>query len=143
MGAEHKTFKVFGRWHEKTGTPAWALLLQGAIAVTLIMVFGSFIDTIIYTAVAVYAFYLGTGLSVIVLRLKEPAVDRPYKVTGYPVTTLIFCAVCGFLIYSCVTYAWSFKRTGLIVLAGILIAGMILYLLTELRSSNAGSTNNT
>jgi APA family basic amino acid/polyamine antiporter len=143
MGAEHKTFKVFGRWHERTGTPAWALLLQGAIAVTLIMVFGSFIDTIIYTAVAVYAFYLGTGLSVIVLRLKEPAVERPYKITGYPVTTLIFCAVCGFLIYSCVTYAWAFKRTGLIVLAGILTAGLILYLLTELRGSNSNSTNST
>ncbi len=141
MGAEHRTFKVFGRWHEKTGTPAWALLLQGVIAVTLIMVFGSFIDTIIYTAVAVYAFYLGTGLSVIVLRFKEHAVERPYKVTGYPVTTLIFCGVCGFLIYSCVTYAWSFKRTGLIVLAGILAAGLILYLLTELRGSNSNSTN--
>jgi APA family basic amino acid/polyamine antiporter len=139
MGTEHKTFKVFGRWHEKTGTPAWALLLQGVIAVTLIMVFGSFIDTIIYTAVAVYAFYLGTGLSVIVLRLKEPVVERPYKVTGYPVTTLIFCAVCGFLIYSCVTYAWAFKRTGLIVLAVILTAGLILYLLTELRSPNSNS----
>jgi len=143
MGAEHRTFKVFGRWHEKTGTPAWALLLQGVIAVTLIMVFGSFIDTIIYTAVAVYAFYLGTGLSVIVLRLKEPAVERPYKVTGYPVTTLIFCAVCGFLIYSCVTYAWAFKRTSIIVLASVLAAGLVLYLLTETRGSNPSRTNNT
>jgi amino acid transporter len=142
MGAEHRTFKIFGRWHEKTGTPAWALLLQGLIAVTLIMVFGSFIDTIIYTAVAVYAFYLGTGLSVIVLRLKEPAVDRPYKVTGYPVTTLIFCAVCGFLIYSCVTYAWAFKRTSIIILAAILATGLILYLLTETRGSNPTNTNN-
>lgn len=143
MGAEHKTFKVFGRWHKRTGTPAWALLLQGVIAVTLIMVFGSFIDTIIYTAVAVYAFYFGTGLSVIVLRYKERSVERPYKVTGYPVTTLIFCAVCAFLIYSCVTYAWAFKRTGLIVLACILAAGVVLYLLTEVRSPNSGRANNT
>jgi APA family basic amino acid/polyamine antiporter len=135
MGAEHKTFKIFGKWHERTGTPVWALVVQGIIAVTLIMVFGSFIDTILYTAVAVYAFYLGTALSVIVLRVKEPNVERPYRVTGYPVTTLIFCVVCGFLIYSCVTYAWAFKRASIIVLAGILAAGLLLYWITEVRGS--------
>ena len=135
MGTEHKTFKIFGKWHEKTGTPIWALLVQGAIAVTLIMIFGSFIDTIIYTAVAVYAFYLGTGLSVIVLRYKDSGIERPYKVTGYPITTLIFCTVCGFLIYSCVTYALSFKRTSIIVLAAILITGLLIYWFTEISGS--------
>lgn len=143
MGAEHKTFKIFGKWHERTGTPVWALLVQGLIALTLIMVFGSFIDTILYTAVAVYAFYMGTGLAVIVLRIKEPKVERPYKVTAYPVTTLIFCAVCGFLIYSCVTYAWEFKRASIIVLASILAAGLLLYWITEVRSSNSNRINNT
>lgn len=142
MGAEHKTFRIFGKWYQRTGTPVWALVVQGAIAVTLILVFGSFIDTILYTAIAVYTFYLGTALAVIVLRFKEPGVERPYKVTGYPVTTLVFCAVCGFLIYSCVTYAWSFKRASLIVLAVILTAGMILYRLTEPAKQNPNNTNN-
>ncbi len=141
MGAEHKTFKIFGKWHERTGTPVWALLVQGIIALSLIMVFGSFIDTILYTAVAVYAFYMGTALSVIVLRFKEPGVERPYKVTGYPVTTLIFCAVCGFLIYSCVTYAWAFKRVSIIVLAGILAVGLFLYWITEVHGSASRRLN--
>ncbi|KPK34965.1 MAG: hypothetical protein AMJ65_17730 [Phycisphaerae bacterium SG8_4] len=135
MGAEHKTFRVLGRWHERTGTPAWALLVQGAIAVSLIMVFGSFVDTLLYAAVAVYAFYLATSLAVIVLRFKEPSVERPYRVTGYPVTTLVFSAVCGFLIYSCVTYAWAFKRISLAVLLSVLMAGMFIYWLTDVRGS--------
>jgi APA family basic amino acid/polyamine antiporter len=135
MGAEHKTFRVLGRWHERTGTPAWALLVQGAIAVSLIMVFGSFVDTLLYTAAAVYAFYLATSLAVIVLRFKEPSVERPYRVTGYPVTTLVFSAVCGFLIYSCVTYAWAFKRISLAVLLSVLMAGMFIYWLTDVRGS--------
>lgn len=134
MGAEHKTFRVLGKWHERTGTPAWALLVQGIIAVTLIMAFGSFIDTILYTAVAVYAFYLGTSLAVIVLRFREPNVERPYRVTGYPVTPLIFCAVCAFLIHSCVTYAWATRRISLVVLLSVLIAGMVLYWLTDVRN---------
>ncbi len=135
MGAEHRTFRLFGRWHERTGTPAWALLVQGVIAVSLIMVFGSFVDTLLYTAAAVYAFYLGTSLAVIVLRFKEPNVERPYRVTGYPVTTLIFSAVCGLLIYSCVTYAWAFKRISLFVLLGVFVAGVVVYWLTDVRGS--------
>ncbi len=135
MGAEHKTFKVLGKWHERTGTPAWALLVQGVIALSLIMVFGSFIDTILYTAAAVYAFYLGTSLAVIVLRYKEPHVERPYKVTGYPVTTLIFSAVCALLIYSCVTYALATRRVSIIVLLSVLAAGMVVYWLTDVRGS--------
>jgi len=61
------------------------------------MVFGSFVDTILYTAATVYAFYLGTSLAVIVLRIKEPHVERPYRVLEYPITTLIFCAACALL----------------------------------------------
>ena len=141
MGAEHKTFRLLGKWQERTGTPAWSLLVQGIIAATLIMVFGSYIDTILYAAVAVYTFYLGTSLAVIVLRIKEPQIERPYKVTGYPVTVVIFCAVCAFLIYSCVTYAWAFKRISFLVLLGVLTAGMIIYWLTDVRSSNQNNTS--
>jgi amino acid transporter len=135
MGAEHITFRILGKWHERTGTPAWALLVQGIIAVSLIMVFGSFVDTILYTAAAVYAFYLGTSLAVIVLRIREPHVERPYRVLGYPVTPLIFCAVCGLLIYSCVSYALATRRVSLVILLSVLVAGMIVYWLTDIRGS--------
>jgi amino acid transporter len=131
LGAEHRAFGVLGRWHGRTGTPIWALSVQGAIAVALIVIFGSFVDTILYTATAVYSFYLATSLSVIVLRYKEPKAERPYRVTGYPVTTLVFCAVCVFLIYSAVSYAWNEKRESLILLLAILLVGAFLYWLTE------------
>ena len=55
-------------------------------------------DAILYTAAAVYCFYLATSLAVIVLRFKEPDVERPYRVTGYPFTTISLSAACGFLI---------------------------------------------
>ncbi|MCJ7778775.1 MAG: amino acid permease, partial [Sedimentisphaerales bacterium] len=133
LGAEHRAFGILGRWHGRTGTPIWALSVQGAIAVALIVIFGSFVDTILYTATAVYAFYLATSLSVIVLRYKEPKAERPYRVTGYPITTLVFCAVCAFLIYSSVSYAWNEKRGSLIMLLVILSVGVLLYWLTDVR----------
>lgn len=123
VGADHPVFSLLGRWNQRTGTPVAALLLQGGIAITLALTLGNFIDTIMYTAASVYTFYLATNLAVIVLRRKEPAVERPYRVTGYPFTTLIFCAVCAFLIYSAITY----KPQVAIASVVILLLGLPVY----------------
>ena len=131
LGAEHRAFGILGRWDQRRGTPLWALLLQGVIAVGLIMIFGSFIDTILYTAAPVYSFYLATSLAVIVLRFREKDTERPYRVTGYPVTTVVFCAVCAFLIYSAINYAVQNKPKSLILLAAIFLVGIFVYLLTR------------
>jgi amino acid transporter len=142
LGAEHRAFGVLGKWSERRGTPVWALLVQGVIAVGLILLFGSFVDTILYTAAPVYLFYLATSLSVIVLRFREPATERPYRVTGYPVTTLVFCAVCAFLIYSAISYAFWNKRASLILLSAILLVGVLLYWLTDIRGAARGDKSN-
>ncbi len=120
VGADHKAFRMVGRWSQRRGTPVRALLLQGAIAIALIIILGTFINSILYTAAAVYTFYLSTNLAVIVLRFKEPGVERPYKVTGYPVTTLVFCAVCAFLIYGAITYKpWIAVSSCVLLLLGL------------------------
>ena len=142
LGAEHRAFGILGRWDQRRGTPVWALLVQGVIAVGLIVLFGSFVDTILYTAAPVYLFYLATSLSVIVLRFREPATERPYRVTGYPVTTLVFCAVCAFLIYSAISYAFWNKRASLILLSAILLVGVLLYWLTDIRGAARGDKSN-
>ncbi len=133
LGAEHRAFRLVGKWHSRTGTPVWALLVQGVIAVGLIIILGSFVDTLLYTAAPVYSFYLATSVAVIVLRFKEPNVERPYRVTGFPFTTIIFCAVCAFLIYSAVSYAWNQMPKSLCLLEGVLLAGMAIYCATDVR----------
>ena len=105
VGAEHRAFAWFGSWNQRTGTPLRALLVQGLLALGLIIALGSFVETILYSTPAIYTFYLATSLAVIVLRRKEPQVQRPYRVTGYPLPNLLFAAVCGFLIYSAVRFA--------------------------------------
>ncbi len=136
LGADHRLFRALGHWDARTGTPVWALAVQGFIALCLILAFGGYIDAILYTAAAVYAFYLGTSLSVIVLRFREPDVERPYKVTGYPVTPLIFSAVCAFLIYSSLNYARAARPKSLAVLAVMLAVGILIYLLTSARKTS-------
>lgn len=129
VGADHRAFRALGVWHSKRGTPVRALLVQGIITVALIIILGSFDHTLLYTAAAVYSFYLATNAAVIVLRFKEPHVERPYRVTGYPFTTILFCCVCAFLIYSAVAY----KPEVAAVACGILLLGLPLYRLTRSR----------
>jgi amino acid transporter len=130
LGADHRPFRLLGRWNTGTGTPALALIAQAIIALVLIVVLGSFVNAILYTAAVVYSFYLATSLAVIVLRWKEPQVERPYRVSGYPVTTLIFCAVCGYLIYRAIIYKPQVATAGLV----ILLLGLPIYWLTSRRS---------
>ncbi len=125
LGQEHPTFRPLGSWNPRTGTPIWALLLQGAIAVTMILL-TDYIGALIYVSVAVYLFYLATSAAVIVLRFREPQAERPYTVTGFPIPTLIFCGVCGYLIYSCIQYAlWKFPNA-LLVMGGTFLVGIAL-----------------
>jgi amino acid transporter len=129
LGSDHPLFGALGRWHPRLGTPATALLVQGAMAILLILLLGSFVEAILYTAATVYSFYLATTLAVIVLRRKQPEVDRPYRVVGYPFVPLAFAAACGFLIYSAVTYKpWIAGAS-----AALLLLGLPLYLLSKRR----------
>ncbi len=135
VGKDHRAFRILGTWDSQTGTPVRALLLQATIAMVLIALLGSVVGAVLYTASAVYLFFLATSLAVIVLRYKEGHVQRPFRAWGYPVTTIIFCIVCGYLIYSAVTYKPEVALGALI----ILLLGLPVYWLTTPRSKGDGT----
>ncbi len=136
VGADHRLFRFVGRWNPKTGTPVRALLLQGVIALGLVILLGSFIEAVIYAAATVYLFYLATSWSVIVLRVHQPEVPRPYRLTGYPVPILIFAGVCLFLMQGAINYRPLLSFVAL----GIAFLGLPVYWLTTPRSQqNAAS----
>ncbi len=123
VGLEHRPFRPLGRWSGRTGTPVPALLVQAAITIILILALRSFVETLLYTAGAVYLFYLATSLAVIVLRHREPALERPFRVPGHPWPTLVFAGVCLFLIHAAVTYR---PRSALVV-GGLIVLGALVY----------------
>lgn len=131
LGTEHPAFRRLGIWHPRLNTPAWSLLLQGAICLAIILLAGSFLDTIIYTAPIVWLFFLGTGLAVFILRRREPGLERPYRSHGFPFPPLIFCLCALFMFSSSVTYALAKVPWGLILSAAVLASGALVYYLTE------------
>jgi len=123
MGNDYRIFRALGAWHPRLRTPAAALTLQGIIATVLLIVLGSYVNAVLYTAAVVYSFYLASTLAVIVLRRKEPEVERPYRVPFYPLLPVIFAGICGFLIYSAVTYKPLIAASA----GGLLLIGLLLY----------------
>ena len=128
MGRKHPTFRLLGKWDQRLGTPFWALVVQGSLSLVIVIAASTFIDTILYTAPVIWIFFLATGLSVFLLRRREPLTPRPYKITAYPATAVAFCLSCLFMFYSSVSYALAHKPIGMFVSIGVLLAGGIIYI---------------
>jgi basic amino acid/polyamine antiporter, APA family len=69
------------------GTPRPALLITAATT-ALFILSGKFEDIIAVAAILVAALYCVNYVAVIVLRIREPQLRRPFRAWGYPVTTL-------------------------------------------------------
>ncbi|MEW6600853.1 MAG: amino acid permease, partial [Nitrospirota bacterium] len=139
LGTEHASFRALGKWSGRLGTPVCALITQGCLSGAIVLFAGSFIDTILYTAPVVWLFFLATGLSVFMLRQREPDSPRPYKITGYPVVPIVFCACSVFMLYSSVSYALRNKPAGLLVLTVILLAGILVYMFSAIKGKGGRS----
>jgi amino acid transporter len=138
LGTGHMVFKTLGKWNPRLGTPVTALALQGLISLGIVLIAGSFVDTILYSAPAVWIFFLATGIAVFRLRRKDASLPHPYTLAAYPAVPLVFCSTAAFMLYSSFTYALREKPTGLLVLFSILIVGGFTYWLTVRIHSTSG-----
>lgn len=111
----------FDRWDPRGNTPTNALLLQSAIALALVgfgaATRGGFEAMVEYTAPVFWFFLLLVGVSLFVLRRKGGAEAGRFRVPLYPVTPLLFCLTCGYLLYASVVYAGLGALVGVAVLA--------------------------
>ncbi len=121
LGQDFSLFSFMGHWQQRPSTPTHALMLQGAIALGLVFLgtitrkgFETMVD---YTTPVFWFFFLLSGISLLVLRHREPHILRPFRVPFYPITPLLFCAVCGYLLYSSLVYTGVGAVVGVLVVA--------------------------
>jgi amino acid transporter len=88
-----------------------------------------------YTAPVFWLFFLLVGISVFVLRRREPDAPRPFRVPFYPVTPLVFCATCAYLLYSSLAYTGLGALVGL----GVLATGAVVLALIQRNDRQGGS----
>lgn len=134
LGKDFPLLAFLGKWNGARSAPVNALLLQGFIAIALIL-FGAFMRDgfeamVDFTAPVFWFFFLCTGIALMVLRIKEPGTPRPFKVPFYPITPVIFIGICGYLLYS----SLSVTGKGALVGVGLLLAGLIFYFIFRRKS---------
>ena len=125
LGRDWPVFAWLGHWDARSDAPRNALLVQAAVALALVIAgaFAAKIETMVdYTMPVFWFFFMLVGLGLFVLRARDPATPRPFKVPLYPVTPIIFVATCAYLLYSSLAYV----RTGAWVGVGVLAVGAVL-----------------
>lgn len=138
VGRDFAPFRALGRWHPARQTPVNALVAQAVVAVLLIVVGAltrrGFETMVEYTAPVFWTFILLAGVALFVLRRREPERPRPFRVPLYPLTPIVFCLTCAYLLYSSLAYTGFGALLGVAVVA----AGAVVLLLTA-RSERPGT----
>jgi len=133
LGCDWPRLRRLGRWDGARGTPAVAMLVQGVAALLLVALgagFGSgFRAMVEFTAPVFWLFFLLAGLSLFVLRRREPDLPRPFRVPLFPLLPLLFCATCAWMLWSSLSYVFSQSLGGLNAAwigVAVLAAGLLL-----------------
>jgi APA family basic amino acid/polyamine antiporter len=109
----------------RNGTPRVALGVQALITTALLLT-GTFEGVLVYIQLALTLFSALTVLGVMVLRVREPGLKRPYRTWGYPVTPALFLLVSGIMVFFIVRSNPRESAEGL----ATVLAGLFVYLMT-------------
>jgi APA family basic amino acid/polyamine antiporter len=139
LGRDFALFGHLGRWKLRGDTPANALLVQGVIALALVVLGTSVarggVQTMVdYTAPVFWFFFLMTGVALFILRRQSPESPQPFRVPLYPVTPLLFCATCAYMLYSSLTFTGPGAAIGVAIVA----AGLPVLLIASSKQRSSG-----
>jgi APA family basic amino acid/polyamine antiporter len=122
MAREGLFFQWAARLSPRTHSPNLALLVQMGVAVVLTLT-GSYVELATYVVFVSFFFYALSAAGVIVLRRREPALARPYRAWGYPVTPVVFILFALYLVIDTIVQTPRESAVG----AGIVLLGLPAY----------------
>jgi len=83
MAKDHLFFSSAANVHPKFNTPGNAIMIQGLWSAILTLS-GTFEELITLVVFVNFMLWIASSSTVFVLRIKQPDLERPYKVWGYP-----------------------------------------------------------
>jgi len=125
MGEDLRVLSPLARRNAR-GIPVTAILAQFAIVVLLLLT-ATFRTAVNYIQFSLTLCSALTVLGVFVLRWRRPALPRPYRVWGYPVTPAIFLAISAWMLVHMLTQA-STRTPSLWGLATMALGLVVYYL---------------
>ncbi len=134
-GRDWQQLRRLGDWDSQRNTPANALCAQCLMVLLLVaigmMAGDGFRAMVEFTAPVFWLFFLLSGLSLFMLRWREPDTPRPFRVPWYPLTPALFCAACAGMLWSSLQHVSRQSLAGVPaawVGVGLLLAGLALLL---------------
>ncbi len=123
IGEDFRLFAILGKAN-RNGIPERAIWLQSFLA-CLLCFLSSFEYLLLVSGIVLALNSLATVAAVYVLRYRRPALERPFRVPGYPFTPLVYVFIVGFsLIFSA-----NEKPSALLTALFIVGSGFAVYFL--------------
>ncbi len=122
MARDGLFFKRMSRINPHFRTPGACIVLLGIVS-SIILLSGRYDELATLVIFPSWILYGMTAASVIVLRIKRPEMNRPYRVPGYPLVPLFFVLVAIALLYSTLLNSPRESGIGLV----LIIAGLPFY----------------
>lgn len=97
MARDGLFFRFAARVHPRFETPALSIAVQGLCAVVMILT-GTFEQLLTYIGFALGIFPWMAVAGVILLRWRQPARERPYRVFGYPFVPLYYLLATAYIL---------------------------------------------
>lgn len=143
MARAHMLPKIFAKVHPKYGSPTAAILLVGIITILSPLLGKSALSWFVNAAAfgTVVAYFM-VSLSFIVLRFKEPELERPFKVKKAGVLVGILAVVVALFMISLYLPIYSpspLKPIEWCLVGGWLVLGIILFIANKLGTNGKAS----
>ena len=115
-------FRRIAQINERSRAPSNAIVLVGVIA-SIFALSGSYVEILGYIAFVIHFFVCLAVLAVIILRIREPELPRPYKVWGYPFTPVAFLGISAVHLFNLIVT----KPIAVMIGVGIVLVGVPFY----------------
>jgi APA family basic amino acid/polyamine antiporter len=123
LGRDYPLFSFLSRTNPRTGAPVTALLIQGSVTSGIILL--GRVDQIQQYAGFTLTLFASLAVScVIVRRIRQPELERPFQVFAYPLTPLLFLGVSAWMMF------WAFQGRPLesmLALATVALGGILFF----------------
>ena len=125
IGQDYPRFAPLAR-ENRDGIPVTAILLQSATALLFLWT-ASFEQILVFSGATMALNTFATVLGLFVLRWKRPHLSRPFRVTLYPLTPLIFLGITGWTLI----YVVLQRPVEALISAAIVASGGVFYWLVR------------
>ena len=131
MGEDHNFIHFLSK-NNRHDIPINAFWLQ--LGISLLFIFSSsFEQVLMYAGISLILTTALTVASLFVLRFREPDLERPYLVWGYPLTPLIFLVVNAWILF----YTFRERPLESLVGVGIIIFSISIYYISRLNQRSS------